>query len=143
MKFWKEGNINELLEEKRTMQEGLPSNITPMKIEKIASKFKQLTEKGNVNGALRLLTNNMSNRILPLSNKPLQLLHLKHLEKQEARNQALFQGPIKQVHSIVYTYTDEALVNKAAIKTKSGCGPSGFDADNWHRILVSKSFGSC
>ena len=73
MKFWKEGNINELLEEKRTIQEGLPSNITPMKIEKIASKFKQLTEKGNVNGALRLLTNNMSNRILPLSNKPLQL----------------------------------------------------------------------
>ena len=29
-----------------------------------------------------------------------------------------------------------------AIKTKSYCGSSWFDADNWHRILVSKSLGS-
>ena len=28
------------------------------------------------------------------------------------------------------------------MKTKGGCGPSGLDADNWHRILKSQSFGS-
>ena len=33
-------------------------------------------QKGNVNGALRLLTNDMSNGILPLSNKTLQMLSL-------------------------------------------------------------------
>ena len=44
-----------------------------MNIEKTSFKFKQLIEKGNVNGALRLLTNNMYSRILPLSNYTLQL----------------------------------------------------------------------
>lgn len=71
--LWEEGNINELLEEIRTIQERLPSNITPMNIEKTSFKLKQLIEKGNVNGALRLLTNNMYSRILPLSNYTLQL----------------------------------------------------------------------
>ena len=46
-------------------------------------------EKRNVNDALRLLTNNMSNGTLPLSNDTLQLLHLKHPEHQEAHNEAV------------------------------------------------------
>ena len=68
-----------------------------MNIEKLSSKFKQLMQKSNINGALR---------------------------------------------SIVYEDIDEDLVKKAAIKTKGGCGPSGLDADNWRRILVSNQFGS-
>ena len=48
----------------------------------------------------------------------------------------------KQMHSIVYEDIDEDLIKKAAIKTKGGCGPSGLDADNWRRILVSNQFGS-
>ena len=35
MKLWEEDNINELLEESKTLQERLPSNITPINIEKI------------------------------------------------------------------------------------------------------------
>ena len=35
-------------------------------------------QKSNVNGALRLLTNNMSNGILPLSTETLQIPSLKH-----------------------------------------------------------------
>ena len=48
-----------------------------MNIEKLSYKLKQLMRKGNVNGALRLLTNNMSNGILPLSNETLPMLSLK------------------------------------------------------------------
>ena len=113
-----------------------------MNIEKLSSKFKQLMHKSNVNGALRLLTNNMSNGILPLSDETLQILSLKHPEAQQAHHEALLQGPKKQIHSIVYEDIDENLVKKAAIKTKGGCGPSGLDADNWRRILVSNQFGS-
>ena len=46
-------------------------------------------EKGYVNCALLLLTNNMSNGKLPLSTDTLQLLHLKHLEQQEAHNKPI------------------------------------------------------
>ena len=98
-------------------------------------------QKSNVNGALRLLTNNMSNGILPLSNETLQILSLKHPEAQQAHHKALLRGPKRQIHSIVYEDIDKDLVKKAAIKNKGGCGPSGIDADNWCRILVSNQFG--
>ena len=114
-----------------------------MNIVKISSKFKDLMQKGNVNGALKLLTNNMSNGILTLTDETLQLLHAKHPESKEATPDVLLQGPIRQVHQVVYDDIDEALVMKAAMKTKGGSGPSGLDADGWLRILVSNSFGNC
>ena len=111
MKLWDKGNINELLEENRIKKKDCHQIL-----EKIFSKYKQLTETGNVNGALRLLTNNMSNGTLPSSNNTLQLLHLKHPEYQEAHNRQLLQDSIKQVHSIVYDDIDKALVMKVAVQ---------------------------
>ena len=99
-------------------------------------------QKSNVNGALCFLTNNMSNEIVPLPDETLQILNLKHPEAQQAHQEAILHGPKKQIHSIVYEDIDEDLVKKAAIKTKGGCGPSGLDADNCRRILVSNQFGS-
>ena len=113
-----------------------------MNLQKISMKFKHLMQKRNVNGALKLLTNNMSNGILPLTDETLHLLRTKHPEMQNAHEEVLLQGPIKQAHPVVYEVIDEALISKSALKTKGGCGPSGFDAENWRRILVSKSFGS-
>ena len=37
-------------------------------------------QKGNANGALKILTNNMSGGILPLTDETLELLELKHLK---------------------------------------------------------------
>ena len=47
-------------------------------------------QKGNVNGALHLLTNTRSNRILSFSDKTLQMLGLKHPEAQQAHLKAMF-----------------------------------------------------
>ena len=99
-------------------------------------------QKSNVNGALRLLTNNMSNGILPLANETLQILSVKPAEAQQAHHEAMLQGTKRQIQGIVYEEIDEDLVKKAAIKTKGWCGPSELDADNWCRILVSSQFGS-
>ena len=101
-----------------------------MNIERLSSKFKQLIQKSNVNGGLRLLTNNMSNGILPLSDETLQILSLKHPKAQQPHHEAILQDPKKQMHSTVYEDIHEYLVEKAAIKTKGGCGPPGLDADN-------------
>ena len=90
-------------------------------------------QKSNVNGALRLLTSNMSNGVQQLSDETLQILSLTHPEAQQSD----IKRAKKQIHSIVYEDIDEDLVKKAAIKTKGGCGPSGLDTDNCRRILVS------
>ena len=88
-------------------------------------------QKSNVNGTLRLLTNNMSNGILPLSYESLQILSLKHTEAQQSHHEAILLGPKRQIHSIFYGDIDEYLVKKTAIKTKGGYSPSGLGADNW------------
>ena len=82
LRLWEEGNIIELVKESKTMQDKLPSTNNQMNIEKLSSKFKQLMEESNLNDALRLLTNNMSNGIVPLSDETLQIPSLKHPEAQ-------------------------------------------------------------
>ena len=106
LRLWEEGNITELVNECETIQERLPSTNSQMNIEKLSSKFKQLMQKSNVNGALRLLTNNMSNGILPFSDKTLQILSLKHPEAQQAHYEATLKSPKRKIHSIVYENID-------------------------------------
>ena len=64
-------------------------------------KFMHLTQNRNVSGALELLTNNMSNGILPLTGETLHLLCTKYPETQNAYVEVLLQGPTKQVHPVV------------------------------------------
>ena len=67
-------------------------------IPKISQKFKVLMSKGNVNGALKRLTNSMSNGIFPLYNKTLDLLKQKHAEPKESSAETLLQGPFRPIH---------------------------------------------
>ena len=129
-RLWDEGNINESLDESKEIQERLPFTNTSMNLRKISMKIKHLMQKGSVNGALRLLANDTSNGILPLADETLHLLHTIHPEMENAHEEVLLQGPIKQVHPVVYEAIDEALISKPVLKTKCGCGLSGFDAEN-------------
>ena len=58
-KLLKEGMIEELLYEGQTIREKLKSSDSSMTIAKISMKIRILISKGNMNGALRLLTNNV------------------------------------------------------------------------------------
>ena len=46
IKCWDEGNINELLEKIKEIQEGFPSTNNPMNLQKIYMKSKLLMQKG-------------------------------------------------------------------------------------------------
>ena len=48
-------------------------------------------EKGNINGALKFLTDNMQNDILPLNDETLTLIHQKHPVPKEADVDILLQ----------------------------------------------------
>ena len=63
------GKIDELLFEGKIIQSRLHHINTGKSIGELSKKFVLLMEKGNVNGALKLLTSNMSNGILPLDDQ--------------------------------------------------------------------------
>ena len=142
LKLWDEGKIEELLYKGQTIQEKLKSPDSSMAIAKISMKFRILMSKGNVNGALKLLTKNVSNGFLPLTDATLQLLKQKHPESREPPPKVLIEGPVRKIHPVVYNDFDESLILKAAMLMKGGSGPSDLDADGWRRMLTSREFGT-
>ena len=90
-----------LLKEGQTIQERLKSSDSSMAIAKILMKLRILMSKGNVNGPLKLLTNNMPNRILPLTDVTLQLLKQKHPESREPPPEVLIAGPESKIYLAV------------------------------------------
>ena len=106
----------------------------------LSKKFALLMQKGNTKGALKLLTSNISNGILPLDDKTLSLLKQKHPAPSELNEEILLRGEKPSVYPVVFEDIDENMVKEAALKTKDGSGPSGLDADGWRKILVSKSY---
>ena len=57
--------------------------------------------RGNVNGTLKLLTNNMSNGIVPLCYKALDILKLKHPEPMKSSPETLVKAPDDQVSMLM------------------------------------------
>ena len=91
---------------------------------------------------MKLLTNSVSNGILPLYNKTLDLLIQKHPKPKESSPETLLQGPFRPIHLFAYDDINESLVMRAAMLTKRDSGPSGLDADGYWRILISRQFGN-
>ena len=78
---------------RETIQKRMKISEKGMNNEKISLKFKNMMSKSNVNGALKILTENMSNKILPLNDKTLKMLKQKHPEANEPPQEVLLQGP--------------------------------------------------
>ena len=57
-------------------------------------------QKGNINAALNLLTNNIGHDILPLFQKTISELTLKHPQKSCASDDILINGPLEKIHSV-------------------------------------------
>ena len=98
-------------------------------------------QKGNVNGALKLLTDNMDHGILPLNNDTISKLKIKHPQASAPDTIILVPDEAQNIHPIRYEDITAEKVRKAEINTKGGSGPSGVDADGWCRILTSNCFG--
>ena len=140
LKLWHSGNILELLKEAQTIQNGLKSVAQPKTIAEISKRFAEQMQKGNVNGAIKLLTNNMQNGILPLNDDTLNLLKQKHPQASEAAEDVLLPDEPEVIHAIKFENIDAETVRKAATRTRGGSGPSGMDADGWRRLFTSNCF---
>lgn len=140
LQLWYAGNLSELFLESQTIQDNLKSFNKPKSVAE-SKKFAAEMQKGNVNGAIKLLTNKMQHGILPLNENTLSNLRMKHPTAQKAGRDVLLPDEPSIVHQIRYKCIDAEAVRKAAIRTKGGSGPSGIDADGWRRILASNNFG--
>ena len=58
---------------------------------------KSLSKKGNINGAIKLLTNNMQNGVLPLNEKTLELMRQKHPKVSPATESVLLKCTSSQI----------------------------------------------
>ena len=67
--------------------------------------------------AVKLLTNNMQNGILPLNNETLNKLKEKHPKSKNANNDVLLTSLPQDVHPIMFAGIDEEMIRKAVIKT--------------------------
>ena len=85
-------------------------------------------QNGNVNGAIKILTNSMGRGRLPLNDETLGLLRQKHPEGRGGVEDAVLQRSIPTVNPIVYDVIGKTLLLKAAQITKGRSGPPGMDA---------------
>ena len=89
--------------------------------------------RGNVNAAIKLLTNNMQNGILRINKDTLKLLEQKHPQSRSDTPEV--------THLVKFETIDAYSIRKTVKKTRGGSGPSGMDADAWRKVILSKSFG--
>ena len=68
----------ELLQESLTIQRNLKSVKGLKAVVQISKKFVEEIQKENVNGASKLLTDNMDHEILPLNDDTISKLKMKH-----------------------------------------------------------------
>ena len=85
--------------------------------------------KGNVSGAVKLLTNNMTGGILPLDDETVTLLRSKHPEPKDCDPDAISNLQLPEVHPVAFDAINEDSVRSAAMTTQGGSGTSGLDAD--------------
>ena len=67
-------------------------------IDQISKKFVEEMQKGNVNGALKLLTNNIQDGIVPLSEGTILKLQVKHAQTVNPELEILFPDGVSNVH---------------------------------------------
>ena len=65
-----------------------------------------------------------------------------HPEAQVAAEPTLAEGEIPYFDPVIFTNINEESIAKAALRTRGSAGPSGLDADQWRRKLISKNYGS-
>ena len=141
LELWESGEVIELLKESDTIQNNMKATNKATSINEISKKFTREMRKGNVHNAMKLLTNNMKNGVLPLNKKTLEQLKQKHPQRRDADPEIMLPDKPEEIHPIKFDPIDPENVTKAALKTRGEAGPSGLDADGWKRNFTSNQFG--
>ena len=137
--LWREGEISKLLRECRIIQRRigkLKDSASPDK----TKVFAKLVLEGQINVALRSVSESSSGGVLPFTDDVMAQLKEKHNNPQPTKLGSLVFGPIDdEVPETLYSEINGEMVRQAALRTKGAGGPSGIDANDFRRIMASKS----
>ena len=140
LKLWKNGGIECLLREGRMIQRRIQKSSRNSDPPNKARIFAKLVMEGQINPALRFLSEAESGGVLPLTKDVMRQLREKHPEAQKASLSALLFGPVEEIPDSAYQQINGEMIREAALRTRGSGGPSGVDAVGFKRILACKSF---
>ena len=142
LELWESGEVTELLKESDTIQRNMKATNKTTSINEISKKFAREMRKGNIHNAMKLLTNNMKNGVLPLNKKTLEQLKQKHPQRRDADPEIMLPDKPEEIRLIRFDSVDAENIRKAALKTRDVAEPSGLDDDGWKRIFTSNQLGN-
>ena len=147
MKKWKEGNLNDLVLEGRTIQCRLPNHKSHKAKEKLARSFANLMFAGKCKAALDLLSSSDKGGILHLDdpsdpNTPgsptvRDVLISKHPTGHSANADCILPSAPSEVHPVIFESIDAKAIRSATMRISGSAGPSGLDAQDWRRLCTS------
>ena len=146
LSLWKKGDIDQLMEEGKAIQERLPKKSPPSG-KNTARSFANLVFSGRCKAALDLLSDKGSSGILHLNDliKPndpnpqsvKEALISKHPPAQYIHEECILDGAPEDPHPIIFEAIKSDLIRSSALKTTGAAGPSGLDAHMWRRLCTS------
>ena len=98
-------------------------------------------KKGKVGPSLRLLQENNSGGILPLTHTTKTALKEKHLPAKVAAPDTKIEGPQQDGLEGIFEEMNGLMIWKMALKTQGASGPSGLNADCVRTLLSKRIFG--
>lgn len=86
------------------------------KVVRISRKLVSQMRKGNFNGAIATLRNNMKNGILPLYEEIRKSLTIQHPEEKQAYKEVLVNDIVEDFHPIKFAAIDDEIVREEAFR---------------------------
>ena len=139
MTAWKDGKIDEILNECRDIQKKLLSSKRPP-VKDLSRTFAKLMFQGKISAALKMLTDDNQAGVHDVTKEVLGELQDKHPNPAPIQDNSLLNGPINRISPHFFDEIDELVILKAARVTKGSGGPSKLDAEQFSHILTSTKF---
>ena len=137
--LWRKRDIKILLSQGSTIQRRLTKSVQKQRVD-VARTFANLMFEGKVTAAVRMICDQESKGLLPLSDETLTQLKAKHPAPAGIADDTLLHGPIMEVDDTYFSGINGDLIFRAAKFTNGAAGPSQTDADFFKFILTHKNF---